>query len=68
MEIYNPNDDPQSDFDMGSVLLMILPLYFYGSYIVNLIQFFSCDFEAPYRDEIIHGIGLFGFSIITVWL
>ena len=37
-------------------------------YIINVIKFFRCDFIEPFRDEIIYGIGLFGFAPITVWM
>ena len=37
------------------VILLVFGLYGWGS---NLYKFASCDFEAPYKAEIIHGIGL----------
>ena len=39
------------------------------SWVNNLIDLFACDFEAPFKDEIIHLIGVFIFpaSIITCW-
>lgn len=45
-------------------------LYIGVAYVVNLVKFVRCDFEAPYRDEIIHGIGVFAGvpSIVTAWL
>ena len=35
----------------------------------NAIKFVSCDFESPYRCEVIHGAGVFipPASYITVW-
>lgn len=50
------------------ILAIILQLYFLVSYIVNAVQFFMCDFDAPYKEEIIKGVGLLGLSFITVWL
>ena len=43
--------------------------YFVIAWIVNLVKLINCDFEAPYREEIIHGIGFIsGFGAgITVW-
>jgi hypothetical protein len=38
-------------------------------WVCNLIQLFKCDFEAPFKEEVIHLIGVFIFpaSVITVW-
>ncbi len=46
----------------------IIAFYMVICWIVNLIQFFSCDFESPYKKEIIKGIGLTGFAFATVWI
>jgi len=44
-------------------------LIVWGSWIFNFIKFILCDFEAPVKDEIIHGIGLIPYiSIITCWM
>jgi len=58
----------------GVVALVLLNpltlwLYFGICWIVNLIQFIHCDFEDPYKEEIIHGIGVFsGIGAgVTVW-
>ncbi len=51
-------------------LIFILLLWAYGiiAWIVNLVKLLGCDFEAPYKDEIIHLIGLVpGASMITCW-
>ena len=53
-------------------LSVLIPLLIYGyvivSWFVNLIKLFGCDFEAPYRQEAIHTIGLLpGVSMITCW-
>jgi len=36
---------------------------------VNLLRLSSCDFQSPYRCEIMHGIGVVvvPMSVITVW-
>jgi len=35
---------------------------------INIKKLTECDFESPYKCEIIHGIGLFPpFSLFTVW-
>ena len=45
-------------------------LFFAVCWVVNLVKLVKCDFEAPYRDEITHAIGLFipPASAITCWL
>ena len=44
-------------------------IYLIISWIVNLVKFFNCDFDSPYKDEIIHGIGILlaPLSMITCW-
>lgn len=38
------------------------------AYVVNFNKFANCDFEAPVKCEVIHGIGLIpAFTLITVW-
>lgn len=53
----------------GTTLTFLLWLFIVVCWVVNLIKLFQCDFAAPYKDEVIHGIGLFVFfaSPITVW-
>lgn len=54
----------------GAIFVFLFYAYFIVCWFVNLIKLISCDFDAPYKDEIIHGIGLFTFlgSGITAWL
>lgn len=54
---------------------LVVVIYFLGwiyliiSWIVNLVKFINCDFSSPYKDEIIHGLGIFiaPISMITCW-
>ena len=48
------------------VLVVVLMLV---AYIVNIIKFVNNDFEAPYKSEIVNGIGIFlpPAAVITVW-
>ena len=42
--------------------------YFLVCWIVNLVILLKCDFEGPWKEEIIHAIGLIGPAAgITVW-
>lgn len=38
-------------------------------WLVNLVQLFRCDFSTPYKEEVIHGVGVIipWASLITVW-
>lgn len=50
------------------VIYLAVVVFIAGCWIGNCIKFVKCDFEAPYKGEIIHGIGFFpGVSMITVW-
>ncbi len=53
----------------GIVFLpLIIWLYFIICWIVNLVKLVSCDFDAPYKEEIIHAIGLIGPAAgVTAW-
>lgn len=54
---------------LGALIFnLILMIFFLVCWIVNLVQFCSCDFEAPYKKEIIKGVDLTGLSFVTVWI
>lgn len=58
---------------LGLVLLGFAPiiiwLYFIVCWIVNLVKLVSCDFEGPWKEEIIHVIGLIGpCAGVTAWM
>lgn len=47
--------------------ITIISLFIMG-YISCVINFLSCDFEAPYKGETLYGIGIFtGLGIILGW-
>jgi hypothetical protein len=50
------------------IITILIYAYFTIAWIINLIQFCSCDFKEPYKREIIKGVGLAGFSFATVWI
>ncbi len=52
---------------LGGYLIFVV--FAIGCWIVNLIQFFNCDFNPVGKEEILHGIGIFipPFSVISVW-
>lgn len=55
--------------NLYSFFIIGLYLYGLGAWIVNLIAAFNCDYESPYREEIIHLIGVFvpPTAMLTVW-
>lgn len=52
-----------------SIIALIFWVFTLGCYVNNIIDLFACDFEAPFKEEIIHLIGLAipPASIITCW-
>jgi hypothetical protein len=51
------------------VLVSIIPFIFIAPWFFNAYKLTTCDFDAPYKCEVIHGIGLFipPTSLITAW-
>jgi len=56
-------------FKIEGFWTLLFFVYWAVAWIVNLIKFIGCDFEAPYKEEVIHAIGVFFAvpSLITVW-
>ena len=53
---------------MITVLGFSLFLFVAGCWIGNLYKLTQCDFEKPYKCEIIHAVGIIPVaSIVTVW-
>lgn len=54
---------------MGLLAIYLIPATaLIGSYIVNAMKLSDCDFESPYRCELIHVIGLIPpAQVVTVW-
>ena len=50
------------------ILVVILAIVA-TAWIWNAVKLFSCDFESPYRCEVIHGIGVAvpPLSIVAAW-
>lgn len=53
-----------------SFVILVWVLYALGiiGWVINIIKLARCDFEAPYKCEIIHGIGVTPVGSITGWL
>jgi hypothetical protein len=39
---------------------LLIWLYFIICWIVNLVILLKCDFEGPWKEELLHAIGIFG--------
>jgi uncharacterized BrkB/YihY/UPF0761 family membrane protein len=52
-----------------SAIAGVFWLFMVFTYINNIIDLFGCDFETPFKEEIIHLIGVFipPASLITCW-
>ena len=48
---------------------LIALLIFAACWITNLVKFINCDFETPYKSEVIHAVGVFvpPACVVTVW-
>ena len=48
---------------------LIVGLILIAAWVMNIVKLTDCDFEADYKCEIFHGIGVFTgpLAIVTVW-
>ena len=54
--------------DIG-LFIIVVACVVVGSWLVNMSKLTDCDFEAPYKCEVIHGIGVIPvISIATAWI
>ncbi len=54
---------------MRDVCVLPLCVFVIGCWVMNAIKLTDCDFEADYKCEVAHAIGLIGPSValVTVW-
>lgn len=52
------------------IFYLAVAVYTVIAWIVNLIKFVNLDFQEPWRDEIIHGLGVIlpVASWVTAWM
>jgi hypothetical protein len=56
------------DFTIIELVLVLVVLPLLALYITNVVKLAKCDFEAPYKCEVIHGIGIAPpLFIVTAW-
>lgn len=56
---------------MGKVLMiqLVIVLAALAGWIQNIVKFTECDFEAPYKAEVIHGAGIIPpVGMIVGWM
>ena len=54
---------------MFTIIMTVIWIFVLGCWIGNLVKLINCDFEAPYKGEIVHAVGLLPIaSVITVWI
>lgn len=50
------------------VMFLIVILLFVG-YVRGIVRFVQCDFKAPYKAEVIYGVGaITGLNVIIGWI
>ena len=54
----------------GLLAIQIIIILVIGTgWVKNIIKLSECDFEAPYKAEVVHGVGLFPLvGMVTGWL
>lgn len=51
------------------VLVLVFYVYIFIAYCVNVYQLIQCDFEKPYKEEVVRALGLFTPTCwVTVWM
>ena len=57
-----------SNTDTWRDVFIVCIFYILGAWIVNINKFSQCDFESPYKCEMVHAIGLVPIAAtITAW-
>lgn len=58
----------QKDYTSIGLLGIIIFFLVIGSWVKNFTKFTNCDFQSPYKCEVIHGAGIIpAISVVTVW-
>ena len=62
---------PKTSSFSGTILLLqvLLIVVFGTAWLANLYRFVKCDFEAPWKGEVIHAVGLVvpPAALVTMW-
>jgi len=59
----------QTGYTLTGLLVVLWISFSISTWIWNATKLASCDFDAPYRCELIHGVGLVlpPLAIVTAW-
>ena len=65
MRIKTTGDTPRG----CSLITSLFMLTYAITWLTNLVQLFNCDFEGPFKEEVVHAVGVFVplTSFITVF-
>ncbi len=59
----------QKGFTIVEVVVLVVVVAVIVGWVKNIIKLANCDFEAPYKAEVIHAIGLVPpIGMVTGWL
>lgn len=63
------SSNPSNAKALGGFMIIVYILLALVSWVINLSQLINCDFEAPYKCEVIHAVGVFipPTQVITVF-
>ena len=51
-----------------TIATIVIALLVITAWVINFYKLTQCDFQAPYKGEVIHAVGLVpAFAPITVW-
>lgn len=55
--------------ELGISAMVMVAIFGFGCWVMNLVKLCKCDFDAPYKGEVIHAVGVFvpPTAVITVW-
>jgi Tfp pilus assembly protein PilV len=59
----------QNGFTLVEAVVGLLVIIIVAGWIMNFYKLSQCDFEAPYKAEVIHGVGIVPIvGMVTGWL
>ncbi len=65
----NMSKTKKSQLGSVGVLALVWIVWLVVSWGVNFSKFIDADFEAPYKKEVVHGLGIVPFiALVTCWI
>lgn len=54
---------------LEKIIPSLILITFILGYILGIVKFVRCDFDAPYKAEVLYGIGIVtGYNVILGWI